>query len=201
MNFNFAPIIISLIPNLTPPEPRGSPSVAVGSSYGSPIDNVISSPSEAIGSSYGSPIDSVISSPSEAIGSSYGSPVDNVISSASEAIGSSYGSPSDNVIALASEPVIVRASSSLPPSAGRERQIKIVRRPVINIVRSEYNAPNAAGAWNYAYEAENGIRAESRGELRSVGEALVNVMTGSYSYVGPDGLTYQVDATLVCNIG
>ena len=47
--------------------------------------------------------------------------------------------------------------------------------------------------WDYAFEAENGIKQAATGEMKTVGEDQVVVMRGSYEYVGADGLTYTVN--------
>jgi len=161
------------------------PSEEAATSYGSPLDDIISltldeerilsSPSEEVAASYGSPRDNaVLASPSEKAVARYGAPVRDALSSAPSETVSSYRSYQDN-------------------NVGSESRINNVAvRPQVKIVRNEFSGPND-GNWNYAYESENGIRQEARGEMRSIGNELVNVMSGSYSYVGPDGLTYQVD--------
>ena len=69
------------------------------------------------------------------------------------------------------------------------------RSDPVAILRSEFHGPEEDGdkRWSYSYEAENGINQQAEGTLRRVGEADVYVMSGSYSYVGPDGLAYVVD--------
>ena len=44
-----------------------------------------------------------------------------------------------------------------------------------------------------SFEAENGIKQEATGELRTVGDADVMVMSGSYEYTGADGELYRVN--------
>ena len=44
-----------------------------------------------------------------------------------------------------------------------------------------------------SFEAENGIKQEAAGELRTVGDADVMVMSGSYEYTGGDGELYRVN--------
>ncbi|CAH0558136.1 unnamed protein product [Brassicogethes aeneus] len=47
--------------------------------------------------------------------------------------------------------------------------------------------------YNVAYETSNGISAQEQGQLQNVGtenEALV--VRGSYRYIGPDNLVYEV---------
>ena len=51
-------------------------------------------------------------------------------------------------------------------------------QPNVAIVRSAYNAPGTPGferAYSYSFEAENGIKQEATGELRTVGDADVMV--------------------------
>jgi Insect cuticle protein len=48
------------------------------------------------------------------------------------------------------------------------------------------NSPNTGdGSYSYSYEASNGIKVEEQGTADQV-------VTGSYSYTGPDGQTYTV---------
>jgi len=71
-----------------------------------------------------------------------------------------------------------------------------VAQPVA-ITRSVYNAPGTVAddeaAWNYAFEADNGIKQEAIGQMKQVGEARVMVMRGSYEYIGANGLVYLVE--------
>ena len=47
-------------------------------------------------------------------------------------------------------------------------------RPIIPIVRSVYNAPSdTSGAWDYSFEAGNGIKQSAEGSLRSLGDTQV----------------------------
>ena len=67
-----------------------------------------------------------------------------------------------------------------------------------SITRSVYNAPgtqvNNLDEWNYAFEADNGIRQEATGVMKAMDDGHeVIVMRGSYEYVGADALTYVVD--------
>ena len=39
--------------------------------------------------------------------------------------------------------------------------------------RNQFSGPNN-GDWNYSYESENGIKQEARGEMKTVGDALVS---------------------------
>ena len=57
-----------------------------------------------------------------------------------------------------------RASSRYNPSSSSRRQIRILSH--------DFSDTND-GNWNYAFESENGIKQEARGEMRSIGDALV----------------------------
>lgn len=47
--------------------------------------------------------------------------------------------------------------------------------------------------WNFSYETTNGIRADQQGFLKNPGTNLeAQVMQGSYSYTGPDGIVYTI---------
>ncbi|KAJ2946964.1 hypothetical protein O0L34_g16312 [Tuta absoluta] len=49
------------------------------------------------------------------------------------------------------------------------------------------------GSYNFAYEQSDGSKREEKGELKNAGaEDEGIVMRGSYSWVGPDGVTYTV---------
>ena len=56
-----------------------------------------------------------------------------------------------------------------------------------------YSNKPSPNSWDYAFEAENGIKQSATGEMKLVGEEEVVVMRGSYEYIGADGLTYVVD--------
>lgn len=46
----------------------------------------------------------------------------------------------------------------------------------------------------YSYETSNGIAADQQGYLKNRGTNLeAQVVQGSYSYTGPDGILYRVD--------
>ena len=64
------------------------------------------------------------------------------------------------------------------------------------ILRSTLNTPGAPGyerSFGYSFESENGIQQQSEGELKTIGDAEVMTMRGSYSYPGDDGQVYVVD--------
>ena len=41
---------------------------------------------------------------------------------------------------------------------------------------------------NFSFETENGISRTENGHLKNVGKKAGAVMSGSYSYTGPDGI-------------
>lgn len=48
------------------------------------------------------------------------------------------------------------------------------------------------GKFSYSYEVDNGVKAEASGENKEIGDAAGMTMSGSYSFVAPDGNTYTV---------
>ena len=68
----------------------------------------------------------------------------------------------------ASAPVVVRAGP--PPAAPVAVVASRVVVPDVAITRSVYNAPGTTldnlDAWNYAFEADNGIKQEAVGEMK-----------------------------------
>ncbi|KAF4520082.1 hypothetical protein B566_EDAN014187 [Ephemera danica] len=66
----------------------------------------------------------------------------------------------------------------------------------IPILRLENEGVNHDGSYNY--ETGNGIRAEESGYVKQLGgrgeeDSEAQVMQGSYSYTGPDGVLYTVN--------
>ncbi|SPP74577.1 cuticle protein CP14.6 [Drosophila guanche] len=52
---------------------------------------------------------------------------------------------------------------------------------------------NPDGSYQYNYETSNGIRADEAGYLKNPGTQVeAQVMQGSYSYTGPDGVVYTI---------
>ncbi|XP_075970543.1 endocuticle structural glycoprotein SgAbd-5-like [Anticarsia gemmatalis] len=50
------------------------------------------------------------------------------------------------------------------------------------------------GTYNFVYEQSDGSKRDEKGELRNAGaEDEFVAMSGSYSWVGPDGETYRVN--------
>ncbi|XP_023327399.1 endocuticle structural glycoprotein ABD-4 [Eurytemora carolleeae] len=81
----------------------------------------------------------------------------------------------------------------LDSAASQVVDTRIIAEPVapIAIVRSSFDGP--LPAFRYSYETENEIQQSAEGEMKVIDDSEVMVMRGSYSYVGPDGQTYQVD--------
>ena len=69
------------------------------------------------------------------------------------------------------------------------------------ITRSVYNAPGQnvnrdVHTWDYAFEADNGIKQAASGEMKQIGEDEVVVMRGSYQYIGADGEVFIKKTTV-----
>lgn len=76
-------------------------------------------------------------------------------------------------------------------SSSEVQEVTVDVEPVA-ILRSEFSGPTG-DTWTHSFAADNGIEQETTGELKTIGDATVYVMRGSYSYPGTDGLTYVVD--------
>ena len=63
--------------------------------------------------------------------------------------------------------------------------------PVVGI--RSYNFDTPQPGFRYNFETEDDHVQEVEGTMKKVGDTEVVVMKGSYSYVGADGLTYEVD--------
>ena len=73
-------------------------------------------------------------------------------------------------------------------------QVEPVKPDPIAVTSYVYNVPDETGAFNYAFEAENGIKQEASSQLKTFDDGTsAVVMQGSYEYIGPDGLTYVVN--------
>uniref|UniRef100_A0A1A9X144 Uncharacterized protein n=1 Tax=Glossina brevipalpis TaxID=37001 RepID=A0A1A9X144_9MUSC len=60
------------------------------------------------------------------------------------------------------------------------------------ILKQDFNL-NPDGSYNYNYETSNGIRADESGYLKAPGtQNEAQVMQGSYTYTGPDGVVYTI---------
>jgi len=107
---------------------------------------------------------------------------------------SDYTQPQASVITVSesSDDERVAAGSSVSSSVVNSLGVKTAKSKPIAILRSENTGVNN-GQYSYSYEAENGISQSVSGEMKTVNDAQVYVMRGSYSYIGTDGLTYQVD--------
>lgn len=98
---------------------------------------------------------------------------------------------------LAAEPaevVAVRAEPTyiVPRTVANVKSDTVKAKPIA-IVRSQYNPPAATSVFDYSFESENGIKQEAVGTMKVVDDNEVSVMKGSYSYIGADGESYQVD--------
>lgn len=68
---------------------------------------------------------------------------------------------------------------------------EIIRKTHLN--SALYERPHNMSTNKFSYETTNGIRADQRGFLKNPGTQLeAQVMQGSYSYTGPDGLIYTI---------
>merc|ERR1739844_843981 len=102
--------------------------------------------------------------------------------------------PDNAIIEVKSAPAA--SLYTVPNTAASERVAVVAAGPPVAITRSVYNAPGSqpgVDAWNYEFEAANGIKQNAAGEMKDIGDAVVMVMKGSYEYIGVDGLTYVVD--------
>lgn len=60
------------------------------------------------------------------------------------------------------------------------------------IVKQESQV-NGDGSYSYSFETGDGTKAEQSGQLKNLGpDDDGETVTGSFSYVGPDGVTYSV---------
>ena len=66
--------------------------------------------------------------------------------------------------------------------------------PEVAIVRMD-STQNEDGSFQYGYETSDGTSADVTGETKQIGEEVGTVMSGSYSVVGDDGVTYTVTWT------
>ncbi len=81
-------------------------------------------------------------------------------------------------------------------SESRQGSPAVVRAEPVAILSYSLNSPGSFGfdrAFDYAFEAANGIEQEAVGEMKKVGDAEVMVMRGRYEYTGDDGERYEVD--------
>ncbi|XP_055387470.1 endocuticle structural glycoprotein SgAbd-2-like [Condylostylus longicornis] len=61
------------------------------------------------------------------------------------------------------------------------------------ILRQNFDL-NPDGSYVYGYETSNGIRADESGYLKNPNTNIeAQVMQGSYSYTGPDGIVYTIN--------
>lgn len=72
------------------------------------------------------------------------------------------------------------------------RQLTTTRDRDAIILKQNYDL-NPDGSYVYGYETSNGIRADQAGYLKNPGTNIeAQVMQGSYSYTGPDGILYTI---------
>ena len=114
----------------------------------------------------------------------YSQPKASVITLSESNSVDSYGASSDRLASGSS----ISNSRVTVNSLG----VKNVKSKPVAILRSENTGVNN-GRYHYSYEAENGISQDVSGEMKTVNDAQVYVMRGSYSYIGTDGQTYTVD--------
>jgi len=125
----------------------------------------------------------------------YSQPRAEVIKTSSSKVINDYSQPQASVISLTKDNDLSGYGSSDRQAAGSvisTSVVKTVTQPPVAILRSENTGVND-GRYHYSYEAENGISQDVSGEMRTVNDAQVYVMRGSYSYIGTDGQTYTVD--------
>nr|CAD7461002.1 unnamed protein product [Timema tahoe] len=81
---------------------------------------------------------------------------------------------------------LLAAALAAPP------QVKLAPNEPIPIV-SQFNVVNEDGTFQNGYESADGTRAESSGGLKSLGpQEDAQVIKGTYSFLAPDGQTYEV---------
>ncbi|KAG4077087.1 hypothetical protein HA402_016074 [Bradysia odoriphaga] len=73
------------------------------------------------------------------------------------------------------------------------RPIGVSSRDRDAVILKQVYEPNPDGSYVYSYETSNGIRADQQGYLKNPGSQVeAQVMQGSYSYTGPDGIVYTI---------
>lgn len=81
----------------------------------------------------------------------------------------------------------------IPPIPGALRPAPFGGPEAGAVILNQVYEPNPDGSYIYSYETSNGIRAEQRGFLKNPGTpGEAQVMQGSYSYTGPDGVVYTI---------
>ncbi|XP_063379244.1 larval cuticle protein 1-like [Cydia fagiglandana] len=102
------------------------------------------------------------------------------------------------VLVVAALVAVALAAPAAPPAPAAPAE----KEPV-KILRSDFEQ-QPEGAYNYAYETEDGIKKDEAGELKTVNDEenkpqTVVVARGSYSYTDPEGnphtFTYYADET------
>ena len=200
-----------------PAQAYGSPAVEQraeepAQAYGSPaVEQRAEEPAQA----YGSP---AVEERDEAPAQTYGSPVPAPVVEfvAVRAPAQNYGAAPAPAPVAPAAPIPVAQSvrntyaaatpaanqyQASASSASATRSSAPAAEPIA-IVRSVYNAPGTLGyesTYDFDFEAENGIKQSAQGELRTIDDAEVMVMKGSYSYVDENGedvlVTWYADET------
>merc|ERR1712156_753047 len=87
-------------------------------------------------------------------------------------------------------PVAEQAAYGDEAAASSVVDTRVAAEP-IGIRSQSFDGPNPE--FRYSFETENEISQSAEGSIRTIGDADVVVMSGSYSYVGVDGETWTVD--------
>ncbi|XP_019872725.2 flexible cuticle protein 12-like [Aethina tumida] len=78
----------------------------------------------------------------------------------------------------------VLAVALAAPQRNPDAEAQVLRNDLDNI---------GVDGYNFAYETSNGIAAQEQGQLINPGHENESIaVRGSFQYVGPDGVTYQV---------
>nr|AAV73780.1 cuticle protein 13 [Antheraea yamamai] len=80
--------------------------------------------------------------------------------------------------------VIVLVTAAPPPINNAQDNVSLLK----------YNYENdGTGLYNYAFEQSDGTKQEQHGELRNAGTENESLFVkGSFTWIGPDGVTYIV---------
>lgn len=84
-------------------------------------------------------------------------------------------------IAVASA-ALLPTSAPAPAASGADASATVLRN----------DATVNADSFEYSYETSNGIKAQEKGELKTIGEGKAIVTQGEYSWIAPDGQTYTL---------
>jgi len=125
----------------------------------------------------------------------YTQPQADVITTSLSSLKNDYSQPRANVISFTDNNDLNEYGSSDRVASGSSLSssvVKAVKSPPVALLRSENTGIND-GRFSYGYEAENGISQDVSGEMKTINDAQVYVMRGSYSFIGTDGQTYKVE--------